>query len=80
MAQANHAIDACPIIDTVSRARSEAHVLAFNVVTVVRLAVFQIGEGADHANLAVVKLIAVFKVKTFALLTTPWASPADTVL
>lgn len=63
--QANNAIDASPIVDTVSRASGKAHVLAFVVEPVVGLAVFQVGEGADHANLAVVKLIAVFKVKTF---------------
>ncbi|MOA30423.1 hypothetical protein D3C78_1515140 [compost metagenome] len=67
IAHTDHTVDARPIVETISRTRSDGVVLCFVVETVFRVVLFQVGERTDHTQWAVVVLVTVLQVETTGL-------------
>ena len=65
VAYTHNTVDACPVVQTVSRTSSDAVVLSFVVIAcTVSTIFFGVSEGTDYAQRVVVLLIAILQVET----------------
>ena len=60
----HYAVDACPVVQTVSRTSGDAVVLTFVVSTIAVVILLCVGEGTDNAQRVVILLVTVFQVET----------------